>query len=92
MLVETGDGDAGAGGHLPGARVDRSERVEPAQVEHDLAVQRHRAADEARVAALGTTATPARLHASSTDATSSTEPGRTTAGVDPEKRPVQSRT
>ena len=29
------------------------ERVEPAQVEHDLAVQRHGAADEAGVAALG---------------------------------------
>ena len=40
----------------------------------------------------GTTAAPASPHARSTAATSSTAPGRTTAGVDPTKRPVQSRT
>ena len=84
---------AGLRGDLPGARVDRSERVEAAQVEHDLAVQRHRAADEPGVPALRddrgarvarTRAAPPRPRRPC--------PGRTTAGVEPENRPVQSRT
>ena len=39
-------------GVLIDAGVDGTECVEPAQVEHDLTVQRDRAADEARVPAL----------------------------------------
>src|SRR5919201_184205 len=40
----------------------------------------------------GTTATHASLHSRNTAATSSTVPGRTTAGVEPQNRPVQSTT
>ena len=39
-------------GDLTGARVDRTDLVEAAEVEHELAVQRHRTADEPGVAAL----------------------------------------
>ena len=42
----------GLRGDLAGARVDRTDRVEPPEVEHELAVQRHRTADEPGVPAL----------------------------------------
>ena len=91
--MQAGDRHAGLRGDLPGAGVDRSERVEAAQVEHDLAVERDRAADEPGVASLrARRRRRRRAQARSTAATSSTDPGRTTAGVEPEKRPVQSRT
>ena len=81
---ESVEGDPGARGDLAGHRVDRAEPVEAAQVEDDLAVQRHRAADQAGVAALGheRDAAPAR-HAATTAATSAVSPGRTTAGRRP---------
>ena len=92
--VQRGEGDAGAGGDLAGGGIDRAERVEAAQRQHDgrrWPAGGHAAADQAGVAALGHDGDAVRSsHQASTAATSSTDPGRTTADAVPTKRPVQS--
>ena len=85
------DGRARAGDHLLRQRVDRVDGVEAAQAHHQLAGQRHTTADHAGVATLRherDLLAPAQLDESRPPP--ATEPGRTTAGVAPRKRPVQS--
>ena len=53
LTLQARQGRAGLCGDLPGARVDGPDRIEPPDVEDELPVQRHRAADEPGVAALG---------------------------------------
>ena len=53
VIVEARDRHARLRGDLPGARVDRTQPREATNIEHDLAVQRHRPADEPGVPTLG---------------------------------------
>ena len=73
--------------------VDAADAVQAGRREHDLAAARigHRAADQAGVAALRDDARAVRAaQAPTTAATSSVEPGRTTASARPRKRLRQS--
>ena len=53
MLLQDGERHAGASGDLGGQAVDFADAVEPAEAQHDLTVERDRAADQSGVAALG---------------------------------------
>ena len=82
---------ARAGGDLRAGTVDRSEGIEAAQVDDDLAGEWNRAADEAGVPALRDDRDAGAVaDANHSARPRDVRPGRTTAGVAPRNRPVQS--
>ena len=80
----------GPGADLAGVKIDRAEPVQPGQAEHDLAVQRDAAADQAGVPALRDDRHPRVRTQPEQGGDLRGAAGASTAGAWPVKPPVQS--